>query len=123
ICDELVAGAYRSGSAAISLDPIAIWVDDESRVVIGAVFSAHAGLAVVAPASGKRRGMKSVHAFARRRAETKMQPRVIVGGNRALRLADPKGDGIASVAERVGAFAQAFVTEWNQYGIIKAFCL
>ena len=52
--------------AAIGLDAIAVRIDDERGVVVGAVVAAQAGCAVVAAPFGESGGMESVDALARR---------------------------------------------------------
>jgi hypothetical protein len=56
------SAAAGSAAAAVCLDPIAIRIDHEARIIIGAIVGAHAGRAVVAAARSERRRMERIYA-------------------------------------------------------------
>ena len=78
-----VVGRGFSAGTAIGLKPVSVRIDDERGIVVGVVFGAHAGLAVVTAAGLQRGGMKGIDARPGRRAEAKMQAGFVVGRHRA----------------------------------------
>src|SRR6202044_2368208 len=72
-------GAGPSFVAVKGLDAIALGIDDESGVIIGAVLGAQARRSVVATAGAQCGGIKGIDGTAIRRREAKMKARSLVG--------------------------------------------
>ena len=99
----------------MSLDAVAVGIDDEGCVVVGTVVGTQAGSAVVAAARGERRGMERSDAVAGRGAEAEVQAGVVVRRHGPLNCADPEGDPVLPVAERpnVIALIACFASSWT----------
>jgi hypothetical protein len=67
----------------MGLEPVSVGIDDERGIVVGVVFGAHAGLAVVTAAGLQRSGMKGIDARPGWRGEAEMQTGFVVGRHRA----------------------------------------
>src|SRR5260370_26505328 len=91
---------WSGGLVAISLDPIAVGIDNESRIVVGAIVGAQPRLAVVAAAVPDRGLVKGIDAFPRRGREAKMQPGLGIRRNRTCAGTDPECDLFLAVAAR-----------------------
>src|SRR5579864_2103111 len=92
---------------AIRLDPVAVGIDGECRVIVGTVVAAQPRRAVVAAARRQGRIMKVLDALARRCRKAEMQPGFFVGWDRALDGTDPQRHLVAAIAQRTVALAQA----------------
>src|SRR5260370_38473702 len=92
---------WSGGLVAISLDPIAVGIDNESRIVVGAIVGAQPRLAVVAAAVPDRGLEKGIDAFPRRGREAYMQPGLGIRLNRTWAGTAPECDMFHAVAERV----------------------
>src|SRR5690606_14915768 len=104
---------------AIGFEPVAVRIDDEGRVIVGAIVLAKPGLSIVAASRAQRRFVEGLDTFLRGGGETDMQPGRSVGRNGPLSRIHPQGYGAVSVAERGPALAQAFVTERLQDRVIE----
>src|SRR6266446_6000354 len=82
--------SYLQLLAAMSLDAIAVGIDGESRIVLGPIIGAQAGLAVVLAAGLERGGMEGVDRGAVLGDEAEVQARVGVGLHRLLGGAEPQ---------------------------------
>src|SRR5262249_55472380 len=121
LCQSLAA---LSGlAAAIGLEAIAVRIDDEGGVVVGAVVAAQAWGAVVVPADAQRGGVEGVDTLAARRVEALMQAGFVVRGHRPLGGADPQRDRVPTIAERARRLAEAGIAQRLQGRVVEAFGL
>jgi hypothetical protein len=84
----------------MGLDPIAVGIDNEGRIVVRAIVGAQPRFAVVAAAVADRGLVKSIDAFPRLSRKAKMQPGLRIGRNRAWAGTDPECDPFLAEAER-----------------------
>ena len=97
--------------AAVSLEPVAVGIEDEGGIIVLAIVLSEARQAVVASAGSDGSGMKGIDAGAGRRLETEVEPGAVVGGDRAVAGANPQGDRIGAVAQRRRRLAEAPVAK------------
>src|SRR5258707_3084661 len=110
---------WSGGLVAISLDPIAVGIGNESRIVVGAIVGAQPRLAVVAAAVPDRGLVKGVDAFPRRGREAKMQPGLRIGRNRTWAGTDPECDLFLAVAERALRRAKTRVADRLERSVVE----
>src|SRR6185312_13398265 len=84
--------------AVIGLDPVAVRIDDEGRIVIVAVDLPQTGRAVVLPARLVRGCVKRIDRSGARRGKADMQARFLIGRDRPLGRHDPEENNISAVA-------------------------
>ena len=75
------------------------------------------------PARAQRRRMKCIYGGGIRCRKAEVQTRAFVGLNGALRLRNPKRNGLSSipVADQRSRGPQAFISERLQHGVVEAF--
>src|SRR5262252_78128 len=111
---EGAARPRRSRSlVTVSLDPITLGIDNKRRVVVRTVVGAQPRFAVVATAVCDRCPMKGIDALARRGGETKVQPRMRIGRNRACADVDPERRMVLAVAEQGFRRSEAGAADWR----------
>src|SRR5262249_29885686 len=81
----------------ISLDPIAIRIDDERRIVIVAVDRPQTARAIVAPTGVECGRMKVIDRTEARGGKANMQARPVVRRDRTLGRHDPEKNNVGSV--------------------------
>src|SRR5262249_2159358 len=74
---------------AIGLEPIAVGIDDEGRVVVARVVGAYAGFAVVPPPGAECGCVKGAHTVAARGIEAEVEPGLGISGHGLIGRADP----------------------------------
>src|SRR5215472_6331605 len=104
---------------AIGLDPIAVGIDNERRVVVCAVIGTQPRLAVVAAAVRDRCLVKGVDALACRGREAEMQPGLRVGRHWTRAGADPERDPALPVAEGAFGSAETRIAERLECGVVE----
>jgi len=99
------------GWAPIGLDPVSVGIDNEGRVVVGAVLDAQPRRTVIATADAQGSAVKRIDGGAARRHKAEVQTRLLVGEDRPLGREDPERDGVApvSVADQGSRLSYAFV--------------
>src|SRR5882672_1177121 len=110
---------WSGGLVAIGLDPIAVGIDNEGRIVVRAIVGAQPRFTVVAAAVADRRLVKGIDAFPRRGREAKMQPGLRIGRNRIWAGADPECDLLVAVAERALRRAQTRVADRLERSVVE----
>jgi hypothetical protein len=106
----------------VRLDQVSVRIDDEGRVVVGAVYRAEIGCAIVLPARAQCRRVKRIDGSGIHRSKAEVQTRLFVGWNRALGLDNPERDAVATipVTEQGSRGPQALVSERLQRGVVEA---
>src|SRR5262245_39002447 len=100
------------------LDPVAIRINNERRVIVGIVVGPDSGRAIVT-ATGLQCGcVECINTPAAGRGQTEMQSRFQIGWNRPLARADPEYNVVLTVTEGGLSIAQALVTQRLQRRIV-----
>src|SRR5580700_7864140 len=105
--------------AGVSFETIAFRVDYERRVVVLAIVSAQARLAVVVAAVLERCGVERVDISARGPLEAEMQSRFGVGRHRMLHCQDPELRTLYAVIGIPRALGHTFVAQRLERGVIE----
>src|SRR5713101_1657969 len=110
---------WSGGLVAIGLDPIAVGIDNEGRIVVRAIVGAQPRFAVVAAAMADRGLVKGIDAFPRRGREAEMQPGVRVGRNRTWAGTDPECGVFVAVAERAFRRTETRIADRLQRSVVE----
>src|SRR5262249_44791380 len=116
----LRANASLSGLFRVRLEPVAVGVRDECRVIAIAVLRPDAGFAVVVTARLERTRVEGVHGLSARRVEADVEAGFWISRDWLLGFEPPELRCCRAITEIPLAFREALVAQRRQGGVVEA---